>query len=67
MLGGDEGGTAPVHDDDERRPWEFGADEEIVAGCVGHPRPPLARDQGASARNSRTPTRPPARRAGIRT
>jgi phosphatidate cytidylyltransferase len=32
MLG-DEGGTAPVHDDDSRRPWEFDDDTE-VGGAV---------------------------------
>ena len=47
MLG-DEGGTAPVHDDDERRPWEFDADEDDRRGCVGH-RGRRARDQGARA------------------
>ena len=31
MLG-DEGGTAPVHDDGARRPWEFDVDETEVGG-----------------------------------
>jgi len=33
MLG-DEGGTAPVHDDDARRPWEFDEADEVGAGTA---------------------------------
>ena len=52
MLG-DEGGAAPVHDDDERRPWEFDDDERRRRGCVGTDGR-RARDQGR-ARNSSDP------------
>ena len=63
MLG-DEGGTAPVHDDDERRPWEFGADEEIVAAAsVTAAAAPATR---VRARNSRT-RRAASSSGGIRT
>jgi phosphatidate cytidylyltransferase len=51
MLG-DEGGSAPVHDDDARRPWEFDADEEIVvASTAAVPAAPATR---VRARNSRS-------------
>jgi phosphatidate cytidylyltransferase len=43
MLG-DEGGVAPVRDDDERRPWEFDEDDDatLVGMQVPEPRPATA-------------------------
>ncbi|HEV3329185.1 MAG TPA: hypothetical protein VGZ33_07280, partial [Acidimicrobiales bacterium] len=53
MLG-DEGGAAPVHDDDARRPWEFDADEEIVAAATATTAATVAPATRVRARNSRT-------------
>ncbi len=53
MLG-DEGGAAPVHDDDARRPWEFDADEEIVAVATAGAATATVPATRVRARNSRT-------------
>ena len=60
MLG-DEGGTAPVHgdDDDARRPWEFDGEEAAATtAAVATTTAPATR---VRARNSRARRRPPRR------